>query len=439
MVEKTNKMHYAWFIFFGCCCLAAGTLALTVSLAGVYIIPGSQALGVGPGDFAMWLTVSGLVSVVVMPFWGQFLPKKTKLCTTLGCCFMIIGVILLSTAVGTSAYPILIAGGVCIGAGLPVAFTVTIPTLMGNWFAPKQRGKFLGIAMAFSGVGVFVWAPLFTFLLQTLGIQTALIINAVLIAVLTLPFTLFVFRFIPEEKGLAPFGAEKEGGTDDETKALHEGMSAKRAFGTVAFWTMLIALGLTSIGMGYNGSQPGIATELLAGTLDPEAAGMLGATMISVAAAGNLLGKIIFGWMTDRVGLRVTSATFLGATIVCFLIWIFLPSMPVMLIGAFLLGTHNGLYSVGYPLIVRSLFGSRDYSKIFSRLSMIGALIGGSATAIVGYIYQITGSFVGALYGGIALFLVIAVFVLITISYIGKLKWDETVTEREPEAQPQAR
>lgn len=432
MAEKANKIHYAWFIFLGCCCLAAGTLALTVSVAGVYILPGSQALGVGPGDFAMWLTISGFTSVVTMPFWGQFLPKKTRLCTTLGCCLMIVGVLLLSFAVGSGMYPLLLAGGIFVGAGLPVAFTVTIPTLMGNWFAPKQRGKFLGIATAFSGVGVFVWAPLFTFLLQSFGIQTAFVVNAILIAVLTLPFTLFVFRFTPEEMNLAPFGAEKEAGAANETKALSEGMSAGKAFGTVAFWTMLIALGMTSIGMGFNGSQPAIATELLAGTLAPDAAGMLGATMISVAAVGNLTGKIIFGWLTDRIGLRVTSIAFLTATVICFVIWLLIPSTPVMLVGAFLLGTHNGLYSVGYPLIVRTLFGSKDFSKIYSRLAMIGALVGGSATAIVGYIYQITGSYTGALYGGIVLFIVIAVFVLITISFIGKLKWDSPQSDSEP-------
>lgn len=423
-MAENKKMHYAWFIFFGCCCLAAGTLALTVSIAGVYIVPGSMALGVGPGDFAMWLTISGLVSVVTMPFWGQFMPKNTRLCTTLGCCFLVIGVLLFSFAIGSETYPVLIAGGVCVGAGLPIAFTVTIPTLMGNWFAPKQRGKFLGIASAFSGLGVFVWAPLFTILSQNFGLQTTLIINAILLAVLTLPWTLFVFRYSPEEKGLAPFGAEKESTSAEETKALHEGMSGKKAFATVAFWTMLIALGLTSIGMGFNSMQPAIATEFLAGVMAAEDAALLGATMISLAAAGNLIGKIIFGWLTDRIGIRVTAIIFLIATIVCFAIWLLIPSAPVMLIGAFLMGTHNGLYSVGYPLIVRQLFGSKDYSKIYSRLSMIGALIGGSAASIVGYIYQFTGSYSGAVMGGIVLFVVIGVFVLITISYIGKLKWD---------------
>ena len=421
MVEEAKKMHYAWLIFIGCCCLAAGTMALTLSIIGVYLLPASKSLGVGPGDFAMWATVSGFVSVVSMPFWGQFLPTKTKLCTTLGAVLLIVGVLLFGYG---PSLPFIIAGGVCVGAALPVMFTVTIPTLMGNWFAQKQRGKFLGIAMAFSGVGTFIWAPVFTMIVQNAGLQTAYTVNAILIAVLTLPFTLFVFKYSPEEKGLKPFGYDKNANVEEGSKSLKEGMPSGKAFATVAFWCMLFVIGLTSIGMGFNSNQPAIATELMAASMDPKSAAMLGATMISTAAVGNIIGKILYGWICDKIGVRVTTWIFLVATILCFVIWLVVPSMPTLLVGAFLLGTHNGVYSVGYPLIVRALFGNKDYSKIYSRLSMAGALVGGSATAIVGYVYQITGSYSGALVGGIVLFLVIAVLVTIAMSFIGKMKWD---------------
>jgi len=432
MVENTKKMHYAWLIMIGCCFLAAGTLALTVSVAGVYILPASQAMGVGPGDFAMWLTVSGFASVVALPIYGQLMPRFTKLVTTTAASLMIVGVLLLALSVSAKMYPTVIVGGILIGLGIPGAFTLTIPTLMGNWFSKKQRGKFLGIATAFSGAGVFVWAPTFTLLLQNLGVMTALIINAILMAVLVLPWTLFVFRFKPEEKGLTPWGTEKEGAADEEAnKALQYGLSASKAFGTVAFWAVFVIVALTGLNMGYNGMQPAIATDFLAGSLTPEAAGMLGATMISVAAVGNLTGKIIYGWLADRIGIKVTTIIFVVALALCFVIWLVFPVVAMMYVGAYLLGTHNGLISVGYPLIVRSIFGEKDFSKIYSRLSMISALLGGSAASIIGYTYQFTGSYQGAVTCGIALAAIIGIFAIIAMSFIGKVKWDSPAPKKD--------
>ena len=375
----------------------------------------------------MWATVSGFVSVITMPFWGQFMPKHTKLCFTLGAVLLICGQLLFAFA---PTMPLVIVGGCCVGAMMPILFTVGIPSIMGQWFVGSQRAKFLGIATAFSGVGTFVWAPLFALIIQSVGVQTAYIVAAVLCAVLTLPMGLFIARWDPAEKGLKPIGYVEGAEEADKANSLNAGVSAGRAMKTAAFWVLLIAVALGAIGMGYNSSQSAIANEFMAPLIGADSAALLGASMISAAAIGNMVGKIVFGIVCDKIGVRLTNAIFLCLSLVAMLMWLFLPGNATYLVAGFLFGTNNAVASVGLPLACRAVFGNKDYSKIWSRLCMASALLGGSATSIVSYIAQGGGSYTIAIYVGLVMYLVILLATWAAVGFAGKIKFDEAAVSK---------
>ena len=69
-------MHYAWWILVACCCFYAGGMALTQLIAGVYMLPVSEAIGVSRGDFSLWLTVNCIATVITLPIWGRLLQTK---------------------------------------------------------------------------------------------------------------------------------------------------------------------------------------------------------------------------------------------------------------------------------------------------------------------------------------------------------------------------
>lgn len=427
MSESKSGLHYGWLIFVCSCLLAAGSMALTVSILGVFLLPASTNLGVNPGDFAMWATVSGFVSVITMPFWGQFMPKHTKACFMLGAILLIVAQLLFAFA---PSLPVVIIAGCCVGAQMPILFTVGIPSIMGQWFVGNQRAKFLGIATAFSGVGTFVWAPLFAIIIQNTGVQMAYIIAAIISAILTLPMG-FLAKWDPAEKGLKPIGYQ-EGSSEETEKAdeLATGVSAGRAMKTAAFWILFVAVGLGAVGMGFNSSQSAIANEFMAPSMGADAAALLGASMISAAAVGNMLGKIVFGIVCDKIGVRITNVIFLCLSVIAIVMWIFAPGQVTYLVAGFLFGTNNAVASVGLPLACRAVFGNKDYSKIWSRLCMISALIGGSATSIVSYIAQGGGSYTVACYFGIAMYVVIIIATWAAVGFSGKIKFDDQVAAR---------
>lgn len=421
---KSGKMHYAWLIFIGCCFVNAASMAASVSIVGVYLLPVSQSIGVGPGDWMVWMTVCSIVSCIATSFWGQAIQTKNiNIVTTLSAVLLALAVFMFSF--GNNLTWFYVWGGV-LGLAMPCIATLTVPTLIGNWFGKKNRGKMLGIAAAFTGVGTFVWAPMFTAILQNFGWSMSYKLNALLIVIFLVPWTMFVFKFKPEDKGLKPYGYV-EGENESEASAMKLGMSRSAALKTVPFWLMVFVILFTSMGMGFNTNQVAIATEAMTGVMDPGAAAMLGASMISVAAVGNICGKILFGFMQGKAGLRATLVVFVAFFLIGFCLWVFVPSQPTLLIGAFLFGSHNALISVGYPLVVRNLYGNKDYSKIFSNLMTVNGLMGGISGTIIAIVYQTLGSYSAALTAAMVIIIVIGILLVVVTSFIGKLKWDKPV------------
>ena len=113
------------------------------------------------------------------------------------------------------------------------------------------------------------------------------------------------------------------------------------------------------------------------------------------------------------------------AFLVGFGLWVFAPASAALLVGAFLFGSHNALISVGYPLIVRSLYGNKDYSKIFSNLMTVNGLMGGISGTIISFVYQALGSYQAALIAAMVMVIVIGALLLVSCSFIGKIKWDK--------------
>jgi MFS family permease len=426
MVETSTgqkKVHYAIWIFIACCCTAAGGFALAVGLIGVYMVPVSQAYGISMTEFSLNGVALAIVQMIAFPIWGQLMKKNIRLCFIIGGIFEVISILLY---VFIDSVPgILVAGGLC-GIALPMVFFLTIPTLCTNWFAPKVRGKFLGIAMAFTGISTFVWAPLFTQILLSTDYQFTYVVNAILVAVLLIPGAI-IFKFSPEEVGLKPFGYDPADEESEKQATAEAGVSAPSAMKTVAFYMMFIAMAAVSIGMGFSNCSRAWAGEAFAGTDLADSAAMIGAWMISAAAAGNLVGKITYGALADRFGARLATNVFLVLFVLSFIgWWVFGANMVTAMISAFLLGTHNGIASVGNPYIVRQLFGGGDYQKIYSRVSMGNAIIGGFSMTILTAAAAGAGGFTSSTYYliGIALVVVLAVVLNVAITSIGKLKFD---------------
>ncbi len=359
-----------------------------------------------------------------MPLAGYLLQKKNiNVCMTVGALLTIAGIA--GFAFAANAYHFIICG-LFIGFGMPYLFGLAEVMLIGNWFAVKYQGRVLGISMGCLGLAVAVWSPLFTWLVQNLGFQTTYLINAALVAVLILPWTLFVFKRDPADKNLLPYGVE-EGHSDDALEAdAHVGMRPGKAFRTVGFWMVYIAACTTSIGMAFDNHQPSIAIEFLApDVMSVDAAVSFSGWLLSCYGIGQVAGTFGFGWLLDRMKMKPVYGLFLVMFAATFAVWTFWHSQAGLVAAALLLGTHNGLATVGYPLLIRRLFGGKYYSRIYSIVNMSTAFLGGLATTLVSLSYDALGSYANVIMVAFCLICCIAVCSFVAMSRIGKYKWED--------------
>ena len=418
MGKVTSKR--AWGILAACCAFYAGSIALTSSILGVYMLPVSESIGVTRAEFTAYMTVQGFANMAFLPIVGNLFNKvkNFNLLMIIGSIALALGIFCFSFCTQVWQFCVFC---IPVAFGMTCLYSVGGPTLITNWFGPKHRGKMLGVAAAFSGVGTFVWAPTFTAILQNFGWETTYMINAAVSLILTLPFCVFVIKRSPEDCGVAAFGVE--GGASDEVKS-EMGMSASDALKTVAIYLVELCCLACCLGMGFNSSLPAMCIEAFVPQgMTTEAAAMVGATLISVAAVGNIVGKIVYGIMVDKIGSRMTLIAFAAFTLFAFLAWALTQSLPVYYVAAFLFGTHNALMSVGFPLLIRQIYGNRDFPKIWSYVGMPFTVLGSSATAIVGFLYGAFGSYSTTfIIGGVGI-AAVGLLALFATSFIGKYKW----------------
>lgn len=429
MAEEKKGFHRAWLVFIGVCMMMAGGMGLVLNVMGNYFGPMAIAFGLvnpetGKPDvtqITLLMTVYSYVMLVWLPFCGQLFDKlDARILFGAGGILIVIGCLLFN--VWTEVWQIYISG-VLFGLAGPPIFLVGPSVLINNWFAPKMAGKFLGIASAFTGVGTFVWSPIFAGIIKSSGYKTGFTIEAIIAAVLILIPAFFFFRTRPEDVDLKPYGIEKEVASGETAKPT--GVNGKFAIGTVAFWLILVAAGLISLGGGYKSLMP-TAVQAVGG---PDLA-MLGATMISAAAVGNILGKICLGFLSDKIGIRNSMVAFAILWAIGFIIMaLFMGGNTVpMLIAGFCIGTADAMMSVGLPLVTRACYGDRCYGQIYSFMNMPIAILGGLGATFVALVASLTGGNFQLAYGlGIIFSAIIAIFIFIAVTSAKKYKdkWTE--------------
>jgi len=424
MDEKKKSFHFGWVIFIACCCYCAGSITLTMSIAGVFLPHLAQHSGLNIAEAAMWLTVMGPVSTIASPVWGHLMPvvKDIRWLTLpLALCQVLASIVF---ANATSMTTVIIAG-VLVGLSLSYMFGMLPATLMGNWFDERVRGRFMGIAFAFTGLGTFVFAPTMAKLIMTIGLSNAYYVAAGIAFVLLVPITFFI-RFTPEQKGVLPFGYI-EGVSNENTKDF-SGLTFKQSLATVAFWALIVMyIGLSCLN-GFNSMMPEFANEFLAGTMSAEDLAMFGASLVSIGAVGNICSKLVFGFLADKLGINATMYVFNGIIIVSFLLWYFFDFTYTLAIGAFLYGFSNASVSIGLPMYTQEIFGLKDFPAIFAWTGIPAQFINGSTATVIGMIFLSTGSYKMAMFFGIGLVLLCVVGMLVVQPTIKKLRarWDTT-------------
>lgn len=396
-------------IHFGYCVILAMVLgnfipiSMGLSCAGIFYPPLSEALGVDKGVLGYYSTVLWISALVVLPFTGKLMNRgSAKACLTLGSCLATAAFVLLWNLHYLWQFYLAAA---LVGASVTMFVFLAPSTLANRWFA-KRAGFWLGVIMAFTGIGGVVWSTVGGMLIQHIGWANTYLVFAVLSAC-TIPTSFFLTASYPEELGLLPWGAAEaaDSGEADESAgavgvgkgievtpeaAPAAGVSAAQALRMPAFFLICAICFGINMGMQIYFLTPSYASTLQVTSVVP----LLGSFASSATMAGQTVGKLALGAVGDRypfksfllaLGMGMISVSMLGLCA---------ESAWAFVLASLLFGAFYALTNVMMPLYTRRFFGDRDYAAIYSRVSMVASISNAAGAFIWGTLVSVTGNFV---------------------------------------------
>ena len=377
--SQRGGFHYAYLIVLSCIVMTCLPCALVLSCAGIFFTPVSEFFGVPKASFTLYFSVLNLAMMATLPVAGKLLAARDAR-VVLSVATALCGLGMFGMASCQEVWQFYLVG-IVLGVGVAPLIYLAVPTLINAWCV-KRVGFFVGLCMAFTGIGGVIFNPIGTAIIQSSpeGWRQAYLVFGIIILVGTLPFTLFVVRGKPADKGLLPYGAGEKDAADTDGAATvgTQGVSAADAMRTPAFWAIVAFCGLitlnqtvyqflSSYALSFSNSLPQIAA----------ASGVVA----SAAMGGQAIGKVFLGSVSDHSVRLGAICGIAGGAVGVLLMWGIPSVLALLLVGAFCFGVVYAMTTVETPLLVRSVFGSADYANIYSRVSMVGSLM--SAVAAV--------------------------------------------------------
>ncbi|MBQ5806266.1 MAG: MFS transporter, partial [Lachnospiraceae bacterium] len=364
MQTKKQSMHYAWLILIACCMMQGAGLGLISNCAGVFFSPVCNDLGFEMGKFTLFRTLFTMAQALTLPYVAKLF-RKYDVRVIISAATVIMGGISILQGTFTSLWQFYVFG---IIQGCAAAFIGVIPApiLLGNWFY-KNTGTAVGISAAFSGLVGMIGSSALGVLIPAYGWRTSYMIIGVAAMVLILPFSLFILRYKPEDKGMLPYGADENYVSKTDAKAA----AKKEKFSDFAkqpiFYISLTAYACSIISSYLNSFLPSCGLE--AGL--PMAAAAL---LTSLALCGNMTTKLFLGKLCDSYGVIKIFVLSIVVAIVGHGL-IFIGSTAPMMAGALLYGITMPLSTVLMPLFCRLFWKGDTYASAYSYVSMFGMLI----------------------------------------------------------------
>lgn len=362
------------------CCLSCCVYGAATNAAGVFLSAVADEYAVGKGAVSLTLTISSFAMALSGLLVPRLLKEKTlKMVFLISSMFMVASTI--GMAVSTSLFLLYFWNGIR-GFAAGMLSYVTISIFVNNWFYAKH-GLITSITMGFAGISGAVFSPLFTMWITQFGWRTTYIATSFLIALLCLPAIVLPITLRPETSGLQAYGREEK---KINSASLEETPSA----GMLAFILLCSVAIAGNFVIGLVQHLPSYALSIGA---QPEA----GALMLSLALIGNIGSKLISGWLADAIGTKNSLLIIAGLLLSAILLLFVTQNKLCLYAGALLIGCGYGIGAVGITLMTKSLFGVEGFLHIYPIVSFLGAISYAVATTIIGYLFDLTGSYQPAL------------------------------------------
>ena len=357
---------YAWSVF-------AAPMAEELSqLNGVTLTAASLSIvfSIGNGDGFITMIAGGFITEKLGPKWVIFA----------GGVLFGLGFIVCGLAQNTGM--LIVGFGLLCGLAMGLAYGQTISNSVK--FFPDKAGLVGGIATASYGISSVIVPPVGNMLISQFGVRKAFIFIGIFIVIVVGICSQFIVKcpadFVPDVWNPP---AAKSGATGAADK------NWKEMLATPIFYVMIVMLFLGAVfGMMAISQASNIAQSMVGMT--PAAA----AIVVSVLALFNTFGRILCGYISDRIG-RINTLTGVLCLAIAALGMLYFSEGSVVLfyIGICMIGVCFGAFMGVYPGFTAGQFGSRNSSINYAIMFIGFSAAGIAGPMIVSKMLAATGSY----------------------------------------------
>jgi len=396
--KPKTKIFYGWVI------VAAGCTILVLEFGcqysyGIFFTELCTDLGwtgtMVSGAYSLFMFTHGVTYFWAGSFNDRHGPRLTLMISIIA---MSTGYALMSTI--SAPWQLYAFYGVMVGTGLSFGY-MPVASSVARWFV-KRRGTALGITVAGIGIGTLVLAPFAQFLIFRFDWRSAYLILAGLFFIIVFPVSRLMRRD-PSEKGLRPYGAEEtpvgdKPGDNSPLSLVH--FTVRQATKTKSFWLLFVVYVLVLIPIQI------VMVHLKAYAVHLGVAEMTAAIALGLVGGASIVGRIVMGRVSDRIG-RKASFIIVFLLMAVMMLWLLEARQPWQFyLFSAIFGFGYGGFVPLVPAVVGDWFGMKFHGSILGILSLSVGIGGAIGPLLAGYVFDITGSYdIAIILGAVALFI----------------------------------
>jgi MFS family permease len=300
--------------------------------------------------------------------------------------FLAFGYTLISTV--TVLWQFYLYYGVLAAIGLGGTSVSLMATIATKWF-DKRRGLAVSISLGGHCLGQFALVPLFTLFALHFGWRTSFFLIGVIMLVVNTALALLVIRGDPKHLGYAPYGSEKEETLQRPISPDLRGydMDLKEAMHTPSFWFFLTFMFICGCGDFL------VTTHLIPYVTDLGISPNTGGNMLAWFGFMSLLGILIAGPASDRVGCKIPIVLTFLLRVLAFLLILRYQSLVSLYVFSLVFGLTCFVTAPLTPILVSRLYGVSHIGYIAGFLNTLHHIGGGFWAYVGGWVFDQTGSY----------------------------------------------
>lgn len=319
---------------------------------------------------------------VLAPFVGRLI-DRTPLSVLVAAGGVLFAAGLAMIAIATEVWHLMVAFAILLPVGKSATGPLTASTLAAKWFG-RRRGLALGLSATGGAVGTMTLVPLAAFLLAEFGWRSAHLVLAAICVVLLVPLGLLIVRSSPESAGLE---GEPESAVNRAAPIPKRSWTTLEILSTPVLWVIVFTiLPFNIVGSAVNHNLGPFLGDL---GFQVQVTGML----IPLIAGCTIAGKVVLGTLADRVDTRILLLAGVTVMASALLILRTSPDLPLLIVGAALLGFGQGAPLPLIGVIVANNFDRSAFGRVTGISYFFVLAFAGLGAVIGGYIRDVTGSY----------------------------------------------